>query len=102
MAFYQVVAPKCAMFTPALEHLTTMRDQVKSLRSTNDLGVKLESAFDHAVHRKLVTNTPPRAIALLTMTEVTHLDVETLLSTELSDLAQLTHRITFLFFQIDV
>jgi len=70
MAFYQVVAPKCAMFPQALERLETMQNQVKNLRSTSDLGVKLESAFDHAVHRKLVTNTPPRAIALLTMTEV--------------------------------
>ncbi|GJJ78274.1 N-alpha-acetyltransferase 35, NatC auxiliary subunit [Entomortierella parvispora] len=75
MALYQVVgvnqvtAPKCAMFPQALDRLAMVRDQVKDLRSTSDLGIKLESAFDHTVHRKLVTNTPPRAIALLTMTE---------------------------------
>ncbi|KAG0054904.1 hypothetical protein BGZ83_010128 [Gryganskiella cystojenkinii] len=69
MAFFQVVAPKCTMFPQALNPLKAMKDQVPTLRSTGELGIKVEGAFDHTIHRKLATNTPPRAIALLTLTE---------------------------------
>ncbi|KAF9586188.1 hypothetical protein BGW38_008813, partial [Lunasporangiospora selenospora] len=45
------------------------RDFVRDMTTSHSLGHEVESAFDHAIHRKLVTNTPPRAIALLTIKE---------------------------------
>lgn len=70
MALFQVVAPKCAHFHAAIGHLESARLHLQRIKATQHLGVSVDGAFDHAVHRKLVTNTPPRAIALLTLDEV--------------------------------
>ncbi|KAI1315608.1 hypothetical protein EDD11_000618 [Mortierella claussenii] len=76
MALFQVVAPKCGLFVEAITHLEAVRKNVQEIKSTYSLGLPVEGAFDHTIHRKLVTNTPPRAIALLTVDETfQHLDL---------------------------
>ncbi|CAO3569487.1 unnamed protein product [Mortierella alpina] len=69
MALFQVVAPKCLHFHTAIGPLDTARLHLQRIKATQHLGDTVDGAFDHAVHRKLVTNTPPRAIALLTPDE---------------------------------
>ncbi|KAF9127661.1 hypothetical protein BGW39_005697 [Mortierella sp. 14UC] len=49
--------------------LEAMRIHIAGLKATHTLGTKVEGAFDHTIHRQLVANTPPRAIALLTFEE---------------------------------
>lgn len=67
---YQVLSPKCTQFQNAIPQLQVARECTKRLQASNSLGVEITDAFDHSIHRKLVTNTPPRAIALLTLSEV--------------------------------
>ncbi|KAG0367177.1 Mak10 subunit, NatC N-terminal acetyltransferase-domain-containing protein [Gamsiella multidivaricata] len=75
MALYQVMTPKCSQVSEAVPQLEAVRKNVEGMKSTYSLGIPVEGAFDHKVHRKLVTNTPPRAIALLTLEETfEHLD----------------------------
>ncbi|KAF9402306.1 hypothetical protein BGX21_010591 [Mortierella sp. AD011] len=75
IALSQVVAPKCSQFPQATTLLVNIRKHVQEIKSTSVLGSQVEGAFDHTVHRKLVTYTPPRAIALLTLEETfTQLD----------------------------
>ncbi|KAG0097362.1 hypothetical protein BGZ93_002894 [Podila epicladia] len=69
LAMYQVLSPKCSQFQNAIPQLKVARDCTERLQESNILGVEITDAFDHSIHRKLVTNTPPRAIALLTLTE---------------------------------
>ncbi|KAF8923669.1 hypothetical protein BGZ58_002684, partial [Dissophora ornata] len=75
MALFQVAAPNCSQFSQAVPQLEVVRSHVQVMKSTHKLGVAVDDAFDHTVHRKLVTNTPPRAIALLSSEETfAHLD----------------------------
>ncbi|KAF9209474.1 hypothetical protein BGZ49_004065 [Haplosporangium sp. Z 27] len=67
--YREVVAPKCSQFPQAIMSLKNVRKHIQEIRSTNILGVQVDGAFDYTVHRKLVTNTPPRAIALLSLEE---------------------------------
>lgn len=67
---YQVLSPKCSQFQNAIPQLKVARECTERLQESNILGVEITDAFDHSIHRKLVTNTPPRAIALLTLSEV--------------------------------
>ncbi|KAF9210581.1 hypothetical protein BGZ59_009256 [Podila verticillata] len=69
LAMYQVLSPKCSQFQSAIPQLQVARECTKRLQESNSLGVEIIDAFDHSIHRKLVTNTPPRAIALLTLSE---------------------------------
>ncbi|KAF8978978.1 hypothetical protein BGZ46_005961 [Entomortierella lignicola] len=69
IALSEVVAPKCSQFPQAIMSLKNVRKHIQEIRSTNILGVQVDGAFDYTVHRKLVTNTPPRAIALLSLEE---------------------------------
>ncbi|KAF9421642.1 hypothetical protein BGZ94_008794 [Podila epigama] len=69
LSIYQVLAPKCSQFRNALPQLRLVRERAKRMQASSAQGREIADAFDHAIHRKLVTNTPPRAIALLTMTE---------------------------------
>ncbi|KAG0279164.1 hypothetical protein BGZ95_002078 [Linnemannia exigua] len=69
MALFQVIAPKCSQFPQAGPQLEAMRTHIAGLKATHALGSKVEGAFDHTIHRQLVANTPPRAIALLTFEE---------------------------------
>ncbi|KAG0333904.1 hypothetical protein BG004_000646, partial [Podila humilis] len=69
LAIYQVLAPKCSQFQNALPQLQLARELISRLKASNALGMEIPDAFDHSIHRKLVTNTPPRAIALLTLDE---------------------------------
>ncbi|KAF9319120.1 hypothetical protein BG003_009819 [Podila horticola] len=70
LVMYQVLSPKCTQFQNAIPQLQVARECTKRLQASNSLGVEITDAFDHSIHRKLVTNTPPRAIALLTLSEV--------------------------------
>ncbi|KAG0373484.1 hypothetical protein BGX24_011639 [Mortierella sp. AD032] len=69
MALFQVIAPKCSQFPQAGPQLEAMQTHIAGLKATHALGSKVEGAFDHTIHRQLVANTPPRAIALLTFEE---------------------------------
>ncbi|KAF9904521.1 hypothetical protein EC991_002629 [Linnemannia zychae] len=69
MALFQVIAPKCSQFPQAGPQLEAMQIHIAGLKATHALGTKVEGAFDHTIHRQLVANTPPRAIALLTFEE---------------------------------
>ncbi|KAG0040403.1 hypothetical protein BGZ82_003128 [Podila clonocystis] len=69
LVMYQVLSPKCSQFQNAIPQLQVARECTKRLQASNNLGVEITDAFDHSIHRKLVTNTPPRAIALLTLDE---------------------------------
>ncbi|KAG0204115.1 hypothetical protein BGX33_008698 [Mortierella sp. NVP41] len=60
---------RCSQFSQASPLLDAMRTHISGLKATHALGAKVEGAFDHTIHRQLVTNTPPRAIALLTFEE---------------------------------
>ncbi|KAF9116940.1 hypothetical protein BGX27_008088 [Mortierella sp. AM989] len=62
-------------YARAIMLLENVRKHVQEIKSTHTLGMQVDGAFDHTVHRKLVTNTPPRAIALLSPEETfTQLD----------------------------
>ncbi|KAF9193868.1 hypothetical protein BGZ50_006922 [Haplosporangium sp. Z 11] len=69
MSLFQVTTPKCSLFVAAIHQLESTRNHLKGLQATHSLSTQVDGAFDHAVHRKLVTNTPPRAIALLSSKE---------------------------------
>ncbi|KAF9915912.1 hypothetical protein FBU30_001645, partial [Linnemannia zychae] len=69
MALFQVIAPKCSRFPQAGLQLEAMHTHITGLKATHALGVKMDEAFDYTIHRQLVANTPPRAIALLTFEE---------------------------------
>ncbi|KAG0293980.1 hypothetical protein BGZ96_001964 [Linnemannia gamsii] len=69
MALFQVIAPKCSQYSQAGPQLEAMQTHISGLKATHALGTKVEGAFDHTIHRQLVANTPPRAIALLTFDE---------------------------------
>ncbi|OAQ28156.1 Mak10-domain-containing protein [Linnemannia elongata AG-77] len=69
MALFQVIAPKCSQYPQAGPQLEAMRTHISGLKATHALGTKVEGAFDYTIHRQLVANTPPRAIALLTFDE---------------------------------
>ncbi|KAG0199391.1 hypothetical protein BGX28_007344 [Mortierella sp. GBA30] len=56
-------------FGMAIGELESARQYLQALKRTHYLGKSVDDAFDHAVHRKLVTSTPPRAIALLSSDE---------------------------------
>lgn len=72
MALFQVIAPKCSQYSQAGPQLEAMRTHISGLKATHALGTKVEGAFDYTIHRQLVANTPPRAIALLTFDEVNY------------------------------
>ncbi|KAF9358732.1 hypothetical protein BGX34_008794 [Mortierella sp. NVP85] len=69
LALYQITISDSSLFAQAAEDFETMRKHIQDLKSTRSLGVEVEGAFDHTVHRKLVSNTPPRTIALLSSDE---------------------------------
>jgi hypothetical protein len=70
LALYQITISDSSLFAQAAEDFETMRKHIQDLKSTRSLGIEVEGAFDHTVHRKLVSNTPPRTIALLSSDEV--------------------------------
>ncbi|ORZ21043.1 Mak10 subunit, NatC N-terminal acetyltransferase-domain-containing protein [Lobosporangium transversale] len=69
LSLFQVLAPKCSMFLQAVPQLENVRKHVECIKATHALGIEVNGAFDNTIHRKLVTNTPPRATALLTSEE---------------------------------
>ncbi|KAG9067615.1 hypothetical protein KI688_012400 [Linnemannia hyalina] len=69
MALFQVIAPKCSQYPQAGPQLEAMRTHISGLKATHALGTEVVGAFDHTIHRQLVANTPPRAIALLNFDE---------------------------------
>ncbi|KAF8947461.1 hypothetical protein BGZ47_009087 [Haplosporangium gracile] len=60
---------RCSQYSQAGPQLEAMRTHISGLKATHALGTTVEGAFDHTIHRQLVANTPPRAIALLTFDE---------------------------------
>ncbi|KAF9153272.1 hypothetical protein BG015_003744 [Linnemannia schmuckeri] len=60
---------RCSQYPQAGPQLEAMRTHISGLKATHALGTTVEGAFDHTIHRQLVANTPPRAIALLTFDE---------------------------------
>ncbi|KAG0232949.1 Mak10 subunit, NatC N-terminal acetyltransferase-domain-containing protein [Mortierella sp. GBAus27b] len=69
LALYQLITADSSAFSQAAELLVDMQKRVQDIKSTHSLGIQVEGAFDYTVHRKLVSNTPPRTIALLTPKE---------------------------------
>ncbi|KAG0237703.1 hypothetical protein BGW42_000109 [Actinomortierella wolfii] len=72
--FSRIEAPKCSRFVEAVDSLTEVMQCLERIESSHALGVARPEAFDYTIHRKLVTNAPPRTIALYTFEEtITHL-----------------------------
>ncbi|KAF9973251.1 hypothetical protein BGZ73_003501 [Actinomortierella ambigua] len=69
LSLLQIEAPKCSGFDGAVDSLGEILEILKPIQSSHALGVSRPEAFDYTIHRKLVTNAPPRTIALFTFEE---------------------------------
>ncbi|CAG8513798.1 12767_t:CDS:10 [Ambispora leptoticha] len=73
LALIHLAKPRCQQYTESQRHLlTTLQilngtNSEPGIKSTIELGVDVDGAFDPLINRKLVSQTPPRPIRLLTM-----------------------------------
>ncbi|CAG8537610.1 13125_t:CDS:10 [Ambispora gerdemannii] len=73
LALIHLAKPRCQQYTESQKHLlTTLQiltgtNDEPGIKDTIELGVDVDGAFDPLINRKLVSQTPPRPIRLLTM-----------------------------------